>query len=526
VIAPRRSEEDDALEQEALAFLRQRSQQAMLAGEQPVEVRAEVEPAAGEARGHRHRDSMMELPDLDGGSAPPSPRAAAAAAAPPPAAAAPKTDPAQRKRAAAELIATEKSYVGGLRALIQYYVKPMRQMMERGDLRLTDAQREALFRNVETLVSLHETFYSDMSKAGEEGDLGAVVLRYAHFLKMYTSYVSDFNRTMQVVQQLGQSRKFVSFQEQTRKTPAVAGLDLMSLLITPVQRIPRYEMLLRELIKHTPSDTEHAKSLSAAYERIRQVCAHVNETKRMVENMQELMAVESKVRDVDWSQFKEKTFIEPSRRLLRYAPVLMRSADLAADAPPSPAAADGDASARQGRARSSSRGGGGGGGGGLFSRAGDEFKRRQMIVFNDCVMWLNEAHKYKGLLTSASLKVRALPDSSARAEATFQLLLSGYNFTEPKEAGVVLGFESAAQRDEWQRVLQQAVADAQARRERHERTRERAHAQRTKLHSSIDQSLRALRVKQSAMSASASQASGLGASETVSSLPSAIEEEK
>ena len=36
------------------------------------------------------------------------------------------------------------------------------------------------------------------------------------------------------------------------------GVDLMSLLIQPIQRLPRYELLLKELFKHTPQDCPFA----------------------------------------------------------------------------------------------------------------------------------------------------------------------------------------------------------------------------------------------------------------------------
>lgn len=48
--------------------------------------------------------------------------------------------------------------------------------------------------------------------------------------------------------------------KQVQKDPACHGLDLESLLILPVQRIPRYIMLLKDLYRHTPPahpDYEH-----------------------------------------------------------------------------------------------------------------------------------------------------------------------------------------------------------------------------------------------------------------------------
>ena len=36
--------------------------------------------------------------------------------------------------------------------------------------------------------------------------------------------------------------------------PECANLDLMGYLITPVQRLPRYKLLLEDLLRNTPED--------------------------------------------------------------------------------------------------------------------------------------------------------------------------------------------------------------------------------------------------------------------------------
>jgi len=42
----------------------------------------------------------------------------------------------------------------------------------------------------------------------------------------------------------------------THKTYLTKGNSLQSLLIMPIQRIPRYRLLLEEIIKKTPEDIE------------------------------------------------------------------------------------------------------------------------------------------------------------------------------------------------------------------------------------------------------------------------------
>ena len=54
-------------------------------------------------------------------------------------------------------------------------------------------------------------------------------------------------------------------------------LRLNALLITPVQRIPRYKMLLEDVIKNTPDCHPDKKSLKEALEQIDALAWHIND---------------------------------------------------------------------------------------------------------------------------------------------------------------------------------------------------------------------------------------------------------
>ena len=51
------------------------------------------------------------------------------------------------------------------------------------------------------------------------------------------------------------------------------GVDIESLLITPVQRIPRYEMMLAELLKFTPTEHVDRIELIEALQSVRRSAA-------------------------------------------------------------------------------------------------------------------------------------------------------------------------------------------------------------------------------------------------------------
>lgn len=66
-------------------------------------------------------------------------------------------------------------------------------------------------------------------------------------------------------------------------------LDMESYMIMPVQRMPRYVILLKALIEYTPPDHVDYDNLVSAYEKMQEVVGEINEAKRKYENQQRLL---------------------------------------------------------------------------------------------------------------------------------------------------------------------------------------------------------------------------------------------
>jgi len=63
----------------------------------------------------------------------------------------------------------------------------------------------------------------------------------APFLKSYTQFCNTFEESNALTERLLKTNsRFKRFEKRTREMPESNGLDLMSYLITPVQRVPRY----------------------------------------------------------------------------------------------------------------------------------------------------------------------------------------------------------------------------------------------------------------------------------------------
>ena len=70
------------------------------------------------------------------------------------------------------------------------------------------------------------------------------MLKMLPMMKLYVDYVNNYDDAMVVFQELSKLDKFTTWLEEQKQKSGMK-LDLVALLITPVQRVPRYELLLR-----------------------------------------------------------------------------------------------------------------------------------------------------------------------------------------------------------------------------------------------------------------------------------------
>jgi hypothetical protein len=82
--------------------------------------------------------------------------------------------------------------------------------------------------------------------------IGDIFLLHSNSLKAYTSYINNYEVSAATLQKCRQSRRFSKFLEQTKQDPVCRSMELEYFLIMPVQRPPRYLLLLKELLSSTP----------------------------------------------------------------------------------------------------------------------------------------------------------------------------------------------------------------------------------------------------------------------------------
>jgi hypothetical protein len=207
-----------------------------------------------------------------------------------------------RDRVADEILKSEREYVASLLRCCDAYLKPYRSSKA-----LTKEQVTEVFSGVfETIVLLSRTLLSDletrMAKWSPDTLLGDIFIKIVDFMKVYVGYIENFDTSIRVRQELLKSKRYRALLE---KCTSPERQDLASFLIMPVQRLPRYILLLRELYKHTPPTHPDEPLLAKAVEKVSAVAEFVNEKKRNAEQLMQLHALQQQLKpDKDrWSAF-------------------------------------------------------------------------------------------------------------------------------------------------------------------------------------------------------------------------------
>ena len=149
----------------------------------------------------------------------------------------------QRKNILREIIATEKTYVNGLKSLIDNFMSPLQQGQS-GVPTLTPLEIQSIFGNVNAIFAFHHLLLQQLEKewkdCGSSMNIASLISKQFPFLKMYIPYINNFQLSLQTLTKCKQISKFRKWLESIEKKTG----DLPSLLILCVQRVPRYVKIL------------------------------------------------------------------------------------------------------------------------------------------------------------------------------------------------------------------------------------------------------------------------------------------
>ncbi|KAJ5066689.1 faciogenital dysplasia protein [Anaeramoeba ignava] len=210
-----------------------------------------------------------------------------------------------------EIIQTEEDYLSSLNIIIEYYKKPLVQKKI-----ISSEDSTEIFKQIETIFGVNkqllELLKKDLPKNPKEiSDLkiGNIFLQVADFLKLYIDYCSSYTFSMKRLNKYTSNSKYTTFISNTRKTvPECKGLDLLDLLIKPIQRICRYPLLFQQLLKTTGQDHPDFLEIRKTYSKLNGIATQVDQRKKAAEAAKFLVDITSKIIGIK----KKFPLLEPS----------------------------------------------------------------------------------------------------------------------------------------------------------------------------------------------------------------------
>ncbi|XP_014872854.1 FYVE, RhoGEF and PH domain-containing protein 1 isoform X1 [Poecilia latipinna] len=195
-----------------------------------------------------------------------------------------------------ELLLTETAYVSKLHLLDQVFCA---HLLEEARCRSSfpcDVV-QGIFSNICSIYCFHQQFLLPaLQKRMEEWDsnprIGDILQKLAPFLKMYGEYVKNFDRAMELVNiWMERSAPFKAIVQEIQREERCGNLTLQHHMLEPVQRIPRYELLLKDYLNRLPEDAPDHRDAQKSLELIATAAEHSNAAIRKMERMRKLLKV-------------------------------------------------------------------------------------------------------------------------------------------------------------------------------------------------------------------------------------------
>ncbi|XP_013784784.1 rho guanine nucleotide exchange factor 25-like [Limulus polyphemus] len=153
----------------------------------------------------------------------------------------------QRRFAIQELVDTEQDYVKDLGSIVEGYIALMKSGEVPMPEDLKNGRDKIVFGNIEAIYEWHRDFFlGELEKCIDEPwRLGSLFRRYERRLNMYIVFCQNKPKSEYIVSEHGDTY----FEELRQKLGH--KLQLTDLLIKPVQRIMKYQLLLKDILKCT-----------------------------------------------------------------------------------------------------------------------------------------------------------------------------------------------------------------------------------------------------------------------------------
>jgi len=184
---------------------------------------------------------------------------------------------------------------------------------------LTTEQCKTIFSSLVVIKGFNDVLLDDLGNRISDWDedntlLGDIFLKLGDYLKIYNSYCVNYAFALKT---LSVCDKNPGFQELLQSCEAkVNHQPFVFFLVTPIQRLPRYLMLLKRLLEETSPQHPDYSNLQKASQRLAQITERVNEDLRSATEMNRIYRLQEKL-DCEFQLIAPARYLVREQRKLR-----------------------------------------------------------------------------------------------------------------------------------------------------------------------------------------------------------------
>ncbi|KYQ89833.1 pleckstrin (PH) domain-containing protein [Tieghemostelium lacteum] len=229
-----------------------------------------------------------------------------------------------RKRVVQELVSTEKSYVFNLKLIIDVFIRPMINFNNIDSKVISLSDISGIFSNWERIYKINsvllDLFQQRLDQWHIDQKLGDIFVSNTDSLFEYTPYVTNYEHSRKLLDKVTvNNQNFRNFLDAAQRDKRSKYLDLSSFLIQPIQRLPRYELLLRDLLKMTVMDHPDRDNLVKGVAKIREITMYINDQQKERENLSQVLQIQQEL--LSYKGALEKLSFSSASRLVRQGDV-------------------------------------------------------------------------------------------------------------------------------------------------------------------------------------------------------------
>ncbi|XP_037092674.1 FYVE, RhoGEF and PH domain-containing protein 3-like [Pollicipes pollicipes] len=225
---------------------------------------------------------------------------------------------------ASELLVTERKYVQELHLIDQIFHFRVDQE-NRAHHMFNNEITAQMFSNVKSIHQFHKDHMlpqleSRLADWENDPRIGDIMKTCAPFLKMYTEFVKSYDNAMNLINAFfAKCPRFAAIMNEIHEMEECGNLPLQHHMIVPIQRVPRYELLLKDYLKRLPENSPDYEDAKQALELVTHAATHSNDTMKRVDKFKQLLEIQENISG-------GPDLVSPTRQLVKQGKICKISA--------------------------------------------------------------------------------------------------------------------------------------------------------------------------------------------------------